>query len=289
MANRLGSREIPLFWTFEELGPLRKKIEEWYSKGVPMTAIIKRACLVRDKEGKRPLICCDVYGVLMDAVRKGALVQRTLSIDEMPVATFFHFFACWKNGGSVADCTDKVSTSIPSSVPGGQPSPKFVNDEVCKRLHRQMSERWRAENRGDVQALIRPRKEALAVRPTMEVAVNHEVAIRIAQQVYDLIMRELKTTPEKSDTELPPATTEKILPPLAPAPLPPAPTLGESPINEEDEQTEDSSEEKFTLDDLASEEDATPLHPIPESPPEGEPQPTLPPLVNGEYDNPFDE
>ena len=293
MANRLTSREIPLFWTFEELGPLRKQIEDWYSKGVPLSGIMKRASSVREKEGKRSLICCDVYGVLMDAVRRNTLVQRAPREDEMPIATFIHFFACWKKGGSLAECTEKVSVSIPASVAGQQPAPKFLNQDTCKKLHRQMSERYRAEERGDVQALIKPKKEVLAARPTMDLIVNHEVAMRIAQKVYDLVMQELKAAPT-TEAEIAIDANPSVLPPPIPMAPPPVSPLGESPINPEDEQTEDDDDdvkEELTLDNLADEEDATPLHPIPEAakeevPPEA--SPTLPPLVNGEYENPFD-
>lgn len=285
MANRLVSREIPLFWTFEELGPLRKQIEDWYSKGVPLSGIMKRASSVREKEGKRSLICCDVYGVLMDAVRRNTLVQRAPREDEMPIATFFHFFACWKKGGSLAECTEKVSVSIPAAIAGQPPSPKFLNQDTCKKLHRQMSERYRAEERGDVQAFIKPKKEALAARPNMTAAIHHEVALRIAQRCYDLVMQELKAGPPL-DAEA--AAKAEVLPPPIPMPAPLPTTLGESPINEEDEQTEDDDEkEELTLDNLADEEDATPLHPIHEvtqSVP-----PALPPLVNGQYENPFEQ
>lgn len=255
MSNRLASREIPLFWSHEELGQLRKMIEDWYSKNLPLTSIIKRAGLLRVSQGRRPLIACDIYGALQDAVRRNTITQRKEREDEMAIATFRHFFTTWKNGGSLADCIERVAHPIPAGVEGQPASPKFVNYEACKRLFRQLGERWRSERRGDVQALVlKPRREALAARPNSEASLPHEVATRIAQRIYDVVMAEL----------LPPVTEPAECRPERSAEQASATAipLGTSviPADDEDTANEDTAEDDATITDSA---------PLPAAPPLG--------------------
>lgn len=232
--NRLEHREIPLFWSHEELGPLRKSIEKWYSSGMPLSTIIKRCLPVRLQMGRRPLIHADIYAALQDGIKRNSVTQRfNTQMPEMPVSTFRHFFAAFRDGGSLAVCMERISVPIPPDRAGDVISPPFINVDVCNKMFRSMSERWRSECRGSAQALIKPKREVLATRANMDQILPHEKAMKIAQRVYDMVIAELcgggpLELPDTGEIEEPeeaisqaPALPEPVrLGPPPPLPLP---------------------------------------------------------------------
>ena len=157
----MPEKQISIRFTPEQIGQATvDRIITYWKNGTRISDIIRR--LNPGRPAENTLAFVDIYAVINQAKKRGAVTQRNKHKNELTIHQFQKLFASWKLGATLAVLKNEI----------GEPQKNFSIESVVKSLNR----RWKEERDN--------RKEEVATDFVSQVVSTFNHILTFAQRMH---------------------------------------------------------------------------------------------------------